>query len=242
MLARSAGALRTLPRRLVHTEARITELGYTLPSMPSALGLYVPAVRMGNVIHTAGHIPFGDPLCAPPTHRPRPSRAHPLKSTSLRRSDVKSLKVGKVGLDYTTEEGAEMAKIIALELLATLKHELGSPACEGCPWLREAALCGAGSRGWCRLCGAGSASGCGLAVLRVQGLRQAPFDETRRPRPGEADRQGGRIRQLPGRVHAAARGPQRLLRAAGRRLRRARHPRALCRGHQLAASQRARRD
>ena len=61
MLARSA--LRTLPRRLVHTEARITELGYTLPSMPSALGLYVPAVRMGNVIHTAGHIPFGDPLC-----------------------------------------------------------------------------------------------------------------------------------------------------------------------------------
>ena len=99
MLFRSA--LRTLARRLVHTEARIAELGHTLPSMPSALGLYVPAVRMGNVIHTAGHIPFGDPL------------------------DVKSLKVGKVGLDYTTEEGAEMAKIIALELLATLKHELG---------------------------------------------------------------------------------------------------------------------
>ena len=63
MLARSA-PLRTLARRLVHTEARIAELGHTLPSMPSALGLYVPAVRMGNVIHTAGHIPFDDPLCA----------------------------------------------------------------------------------------------------------------------------------------------------------------------------------
>lgn len=62
MLARSA-PLRTLARRLVHTEARIAELGHTLPSMPSALGLYVPAVRMGNVIHTAGHIPFDDPLC-----------------------------------------------------------------------------------------------------------------------------------------------------------------------------------
>ena len=62
-LARSA-PLRTLARRLVHTEARIAELGHTLPSMPSALGLYVPAVRMGNVIHTAGHIPFDDPLCA----------------------------------------------------------------------------------------------------------------------------------------------------------------------------------
>ena len=71
--------------------------------------------------------------------------AHPLKSTSLRRSDVKSLKVGKVGLDYTTEEGAEMAKIIALELLATLKHELGRPACERCLRLREAAL-------WVGLC------------------------------------------------------------------------------------------
>jgi len=58
----------------------------------------------------------------------------------LRCSDVKSIKVGKVGLDYTTEEGAEMAKIIALELLATLKHELGSPACEQCPWLGDAAV------------------------------------------------------------------------------------------------------
>ena len=52
------------PSRDVQMEARIAELGHTLPSMPSALGLYVPAVRMGNVIHTAGHIPFDDPLCA----------------------------------------------------------------------------------------------------------------------------------------------------------------------------------
>ena len=48
-------------------------------------------------------------------------------------------------MDYTTEEGAEMAKIIALELLATLKHELGRPACERCLRLREAAL-------WVGLC------------------------------------------------------------------------------------------
>ena len=76
MLARSA-QLRTLSRRLVHTEARIAELGYTLPSMPSALGLYVPAVRMGNVIHTAGHIPFGDPLCARLLQPTGPSRLCP---------------------------------------------------------------------------------------------------------------------------------------------------------------------
>ena len=99
--SRSATRCGALPRRLVHTEAKIAELGYTLPSMPAALGLYVPAARLGNVIHTAGHIPFGDPL------------------------DPSTLYVGKVGLDYTVEEGQNFARIIGLELLATLKHELG---------------------------------------------------------------------------------------------------------------------
>ena len=77
MFSRSLTPLRGLPRRLVHTEARIAELGYTLPSMPQALGLYVPAVRMGNVIHTAGHIPFGDPLCARSSNPPAPAVSCP---------------------------------------------------------------------------------------------------------------------------------------------------------------------
>ena len=50
--------------------------------------------------------------------------------------------MGKVGLDYTTEQGADMARIIALELLATLKHELGGPSCQRCPRLRPVALPG----------------------------------------------------------------------------------------------------
>lgn len=85
MFSRSLAPLRGLPRRLVHTEARIAELGYTLPSMPQALGLYVPAVRMGNVIHTAGHIPFGDPLCARLLQPTGPGRLVP---THLSRSRV----------------------------------------------------------------------------------------------------------------------------------------------------------
>jgi len=87
--------------RAVHTEAKIAELGLTLPPMPKALGVYVPAVRSGNYIFTAGHIYFTDP------------------------TDATTLKKGKVGVDYTTAEAADIAKGIALELIATLKNEVG---------------------------------------------------------------------------------------------------------------------
>ena len=87
--------------RSVHTEAKIAELGLTLPPMPKALGVYVPAVRSGNHIFTAGHIYFTDP------------------------TDATTLKKGKVGVDYTTAEAADIAKGIALELIATLKNEVG---------------------------------------------------------------------------------------------------------------------
>jgi len=39
--------------------------------------------------------------------------------------DVTTIKVGKVGIDYTTEEAALFAEKIGLQLLATLKHEVG---------------------------------------------------------------------------------------------------------------------
>jgi len=94
---------RMLPfRRLVHTEAKLAALGFTLPKMPMPLGVYVPCVRTGNLVHTAGHIFFEDPL------------------------DVKTLKVGKVGVEYTVEDATKIAEGIGLELLATLQH-----ACDG---------------------------------------------------------------------------------------------------------------
>ena len=78
--------------RQLHTEKRISDLGYTLPKMPEALGVYVPAVRSGSHIFTAGHIPFTE--------------------------DMQSIRTGKVGVEYTTEEGAKLAEWIGLELLA----------------------------------------------------------------------------------------------------------------------------
>ena len=39
---------------------------------------------------------------------------------------MKSLHVGKVGVDYTTEEAAELAKWIGLELIATLKGNVAN--------------------------------------------------------------------------------------------------------------------
>jgi len=97
--ARPALGRLAMPTRCVHTEKIIEELGYKLPEMPKALGVYVPAVRSGSHIFTAGHIPFTE--------------------------DMSSIRTGKVSVDYTTEEAAKLAEWIALELIATLKHEVG---------------------------------------------------------------------------------------------------------------------
>ena len=63
--------------------------------MPKPLASYTSCTRSGNLLFLAGHIPF--------------------------KEDMKSLHVGKVGVDYTTEEAAELAKWIGLELISTLK-------------------------------------------------------------------------------------------------------------------------
>lgn len=89
----------SLLRRAVHTEKKISELGYTLPEMPRALGVYLPCVRSGNYIYTAGHIPFTE--------------------------DMKEIRTGKVSVEYSTEEAAKLAEWIGLELIATLKNEVG---------------------------------------------------------------------------------------------------------------------
>ena len=82
------------------TEDRLKELGLTLPVMPSPLASYVPWVRTGNLIFLSGHVPFQE--------------------------DMKTLHTGKVGDAFSTEEAAELAKLIGLELIATLKSAVGS--------------------------------------------------------------------------------------------------------------------
>ena len=84
----------------VHTEAKIAELGYTLPEVNPPKGAYVLCTRSGDgkTVYTAGHLP-------------QPADGE--------------LVTGKVGADLTREEGHAAAEYAALSLLATLKAEIG---------------------------------------------------------------------------------------------------------------------
>lgn len=79
-------------------EQKIAELGLKLPEVAAPAGSYVPAVRTGDLVYTSGQVPF---------------------------VDGRLERTGKVGADLTTEEGAEQARICALNALAALKAEIG---------------------------------------------------------------------------------------------------------------------
>ena len=81
------------------TEQRLAELGIELPVMPKPLAIYVPCTRAGNTLFLSGHVPF--------------------------KPDMKNLHVGKVGVDFTTEQAADLARLIGLELISTLKANVG---------------------------------------------------------------------------------------------------------------------
>lgn len=80
-------------------ETRITELGLELPAPPRAMGSYVILKTTGNLAFTAGHGPI--------------------------RADG-SFITGRVGEDMDVEEAKEVARYVGLEILATLRQELGS--------------------------------------------------------------------------------------------------------------------
>ena len=91
-------ALRTMATSTGKAEARLAALGYVLPTPSKPVAAYVMSVRVGNLIHTAGHLP--QPAVGP-------------------------LIVGKVGQELTVEEGAVAARAVGLNILATLKDALG---------------------------------------------------------------------------------------------------------------------
>ena len=73
-------------------EAKLAELGCTLPPPPPPAGNYLPATRSGNIMWLAGvgsRGPDGSPI------------------------------VGKLGSDLTAEQGYEAARRCALNLLAS---------------------------------------------------------------------------------------------------------------------------
>lgn len=80
-------------------DARLAELGITLPDLPPAAGLYVPAVQSGSLLFVSGQVPLQD--------------GQPL----LR---------GYCGESVTIEEGAELARHCALQALAIARDHLGS--------------------------------------------------------------------------------------------------------------------
>ena len=81
------------------SELRLKELGITLPAVPKPVANYVPAVRTGNLLFLAGTGPF------------QPDGTLPS---------------GKVGREFTKEQGAQYARDTCLVQLAVIKSELGS--------------------------------------------------------------------------------------------------------------------
>jgi enamine deaminase RidA (YjgF/YER057c/UK114 family) len=79
-------------------EQRLTDLGIELPPAPKAVASYVTFVQTGNLVFTSGHGPSGPD----------------------------GLVKGKVGLDLDVAAAADAARLTGLNLLATLRAELGS--------------------------------------------------------------------------------------------------------------------
>jgi enamine deaminase RidA (YjgF/YER057c/UK114 family) len=79
-------------------EARLAELGLTLPDAPLPVAAYVPAVEIGGVLHLSGQLPFRDGL----------------------------LMAGRLGEDRDEAYGYEAARACALALLAQIKKAAGS--------------------------------------------------------------------------------------------------------------------
>lgn len=82
----------------MHPEHRLRELGLRVPEPPPAVANYVGAVRSGNLLFVAGHGPF---------------------------EEGKPTFVGKLGRDLDVAEGQRSAQLVALNMLATIKAELG---------------------------------------------------------------------------------------------------------------------
>lgn len=79
-------------------EEKLAALGITLPDAPAPAANYVPYVVSGNMVYVSGQISM----------------------------DSSGLIKGTLGEDFSTEQGAEAAKVCAINLLAQVKA-----ACDG---------------------------------------------------------------------------------------------------------------
>ncbi|HEX2402450.1 MAG TPA: RidA family protein [Mycobacterium sp.] len=77
---------------------RLADLGVELPDVVPPAGVYVPAVRTGNLVYTAGQVPM---------------------------QSGKLAQTGKVGGEVTPEEGKALARICALNALSAIHSLVG---------------------------------------------------------------------------------------------------------------------
>jgi enamine deaminase RidA (YjgF/YER057c/UK114 family) len=79
-------------------EDRLAELGLSVPDVAKPVASYVPAVRTGSYVYTAGQVPLrdGDPVAT-----------------------------GKVGAGVSPEEASACAQQCALNAIAAVKAEIG---------------------------------------------------------------------------------------------------------------------
>ncbi len=80
---------------------RLTELGLVLPPVAAPAGVYLPAVRSGSLVFTAGQLPMVDGA---------------LTAT------------GKLGAEISAEQGRELARICVLNALAAVDGVVGLDA------------------------------------------------------------------------------------------------------------------
>lgn len=80
-------------------DARLAELGITLPTVVPPLAAYQPTARTGDLVFTAGQLPA---------------------------RDGEMIATGKVGGEVTEEQGIECARQCALNALAAIAAEVGS--------------------------------------------------------------------------------------------------------------------
>jgi enamine deaminase RidA (YjgF/YER057c/UK114 family) len=79
-------------------ESKLAAIGLSLPSANSPAGNYVPYVISGNLVFISGQIPM---------------------------LDGKPTMLGRVGADFTAEQGAQAAQLCGLALIAQLKDACG---------------------------------------------------------------------------------------------------------------------
>ena len=79
-------------------DARLSELGITIPDAPAPAANYLPFTTTGNLVFVSGQVPF---------------------------VDGKLTRTGRIGEDASLDDGYEQARICAINLIAQVKVACG---------------------------------------------------------------------------------------------------------------------